>query len=62
MAGKPVEPSVPRETPAHPSEQTQQAPDGAERAGPLLVERMRKADGRALILYRASDRASGEHE
>ncbi|MBA3808330.1 MAG: hypothetical protein H0X28_08040 [Solirubrobacterales bacterium] len=28
--------------------------DGAERIGPLQLERLRKADGRALILYRAT--------
>jgi hypothetical protein len=41
------------------SEPPLEHPPDEERTGPLLVERHRKADGRALILYRE---AAGEGE
>ena len=48
-----------RETRENPAAERRSAPggvvgeeDSAERVGPVAIERLRKADGRALILYR----------
>jgi hypothetical protein len=58
MAGKRAEPrsdeGLQTGTPAQHDERT----DGVEHTGPLVVERLRKGDGRALILYSTA----AEHE
>jgi hypothetical protein len=48
MAGKRAEPRADQRLPP-----AGEPANAAERTGPLLLERLRKADGRALILYRA---------
>jgi len=54
MAGKPAEP--PAAGQAQSSAEDNVEPGAGERAGPLAVERLRKADGRALILYSSAGR------
>jgi hypothetical protein len=61
MAGKRAEPRADQRLPAAAPTQRGEPVDAAERTGPLLLERLRKADGRALILYRV-DRAEPERE
>jgi hypothetical protein len=51
MAGKRAEPRADEHLQTGVSEQRGEHGGQAERAGPLLLERLRKADGRALILY-----------
>jgi hypothetical protein len=52
MVGKRLEPNAERRSMDAP--EPDQTPSPAERTGPLRVERLRKEDGRALILYSAA--------
>ena len=52
MAGKRDEPHGPERRLA--DAQPDQGTDGGEHTGALRIERLRKADGRALILYSAA--------
>jgi hypothetical protein len=54
MAGKRAEPRADERSQMGAPAQPEEHGDSAERTGPLLLERMRKADGRALILYRST--------
>lgn len=54
MAGKRAEPRADERSQAGRPEQRGEHGGETERAGPLLLERLRKSDGRALILYSAS--------
>lgn len=51
MAGKRGEPRADEHLQTDGSEQRGEHGGEAERTGPLRLERLRKADGRALILY-----------
>ena len=51
MAGKRAEPRAEEHPQTGVPEQRGEQGWQAERAGPLQLERLRKADGRALILY-----------
>ncbi len=62
MAGKPAEPPRPGWTEqAEPveHERTHASERPHERIGPVNIERLRKDDGRALILYSSIDPANG---
>lgn len=51
MAGKPAEPAPPGRSPSSAAAASEPRAHPSERIGPLDVERLRKDDGRALILY-----------
>jgi hypothetical protein len=51
MVGKPREPSPPDRPHGTPAQGPGKFDQADELTGPLAVERLRKSDGRALILY-----------
>ena len=51
MAGKPSEPSPSEHLQQAAAQESGQFDQADEMTGPLAVERLRKSDGRALILY-----------
>jgi hypothetical protein len=51
MVGKPSEPSPPDHLQKAADQEPGQFDQSDEMTGPLAVERLRKSDGRALILY-----------
>jgi hypothetical protein len=58
MAGKPSEPSPPDNLQEAAAQESAQVDQSDEMTGPLAVERLRKDDGRALILYSLPDTES----
>jgi hypothetical protein len=52
MSAKPVEPDTP------PPEPVAQGVEAVEHVGPIAIERLRKDDGRSLILYSLDDERS----
>jgi hypothetical protein len=60
MVGNPVPPPSSGQTPDFERVQADEREPAGERIGPVTIERLRKDDGRALILYSATrERAGG---